>query len=273
MIIGQVRTSVLPLQDKRMDYSTKSNELGFLNIFQEVSTLVSMARDPQEVMDLVVTRLPALMDVDATTIRLLDEGTNTFRLGAAFGVSEEYLSRPTIDSKEVMDELRHGQPIVRTDLGNPDCYEDYMFVRREGIECAMSLPILYEEKVVGLLRLLVKSVRTFSDPEIVFAMSLAEQIGIAIIKTRMYHELQTQVKFLEELRRISQLMNSTLELESILSAMVENIPAIMRVKACTIRLLDPATNRLELVASSGLSRSVSFNRAAGRSCCHLRCHQ
>lgn len=240
-------------QDRCMNSSEDNKRLGFLGIFQEVTGLVSMAHDPQEVMDLVVQRLPGLMEVDAATIRLLDEGTNSFVLGAAFGVSEEYLSRPTIDSKEVMDELRHGQPIVRTDFNMPDSYEDYEFVRREGVLCTMSLPILYEEKVIGLLRLLVKDVREFSDPEIAFAMSLAEQVGIAIIKTRMYRELQTQVEFLEELRRISQLVNSTLELESILSAMVENLPSIMKVKACTIRLLDPATNRLELVAASGLS--------------------
>ncbi len=79
-----------------------------------------MVHDPQQVMDLVVRRLPGLMEVDAATIRLLDGGTNTFVLGAAWGVSDEYLSRTTIDSREVMaaDEGTHRQsgyrPIVRS---------------------------------------------------------------------------------------------------------------------------------------------------------------
>ena len=73
-----------------------------------------MVHDPQQVMDLVVRRLPELLEVDAATIRLLDSGTNTFVLGAACGVSDEYLSRTTIDSNEVMSALMKGQPTART---------------------------------------------------------------------------------------------------------------------------------------------------------------
>ena len=75
-----------------------------------------MARDPQEVMNLVVQRLPGLLEVDAATIRLLDEGTNSYILGAAYGVSEDYLSRSTIDSEEVMAELKLGHPTARSHL-------------------------------------------------------------------------------------------------------------------------------------------------------------
>ena len=88
----------------------------FLEVFQEVTRLISMVHDPQQVMDLVVERLPELLEVDAATIRLLDSGTNTFVLGAACGVSDEYLSRTTIDSKEVMAALMQGQPTARTDI-------------------------------------------------------------------------------------------------------------------------------------------------------------
>ncbi len=53
-----------------------------------------MVHDPQQVMDLVVRRLPELLEVDAATIRLLDNGTNTFVLGAACGVSESICPVP-----------------------------------------------------------------------------------------------------------------------------------------------------------------------------------
>ena len=46
----------------------------FLEIFQEITRLISMVHDPQQVMDLVTRRLPELLEVDAATIRLLDGG-------------------------------------------------------------------------------------------------------------------------------------------------------------------------------------------------------
>lgn len=237
-----------------MNCTGTHKEQGFLNVFQEVTRLISMAHAPQEVMDLVVQRLPGLLEVDAATIRLLDEGTDTFLLGAAYGVSDEYLSRATIDSQEVMEELKQGHPTARTHIDRICDHDSCEHIQREGVKSALSLPILYQEKVIGILRLLTREERKFPQHEIGFAMSLAEQVGIAINKTRMYREMENQVKFFQELRQISRLVNSTLDLDQILTTIVEKLPTIMGVKGCTIRLLHPATNRLELVAASGLSK-------------------
>lgn len=247
-----------------MSVPEQQKEGVFLDVFQEVTRLLSMAGDPQQVMDLVVRRLPELLEVDAATIRLLDEGTNSFVLGAAWGVSDEYLSRATIDSDEVMAKLRLGHPTARSDIDLICDHDSCEQVQREGVKSALSLPILYQEQVIGILRLLTRHARRFTDNEISFAMSLAEQVGIAISRTRLYQEMVTQVRFFEELRQISKLVHSTLDLELILSSIVKKLPAIMGVKACTIRLLQPATNRLELAAASGLSEEYlgrgSINR-------------
>jgi two-component system, NtrC family, sensor kinase len=247
-----------------MNGENRHKERGFLKVFQEVTRLISMIHDPQQVMDLVVRRLPELLEVDAATIRLLDSGTNTFVLGAACGVSDEYLSRATIDSKEVMSALMNGQPTAKTSIDQICDHDSCAYISREGVKSAMSLPILFKEQVIGLLRLLTKDTRQFSEAEISFAMSLAEQVGVAISNGRMFQEMATQVNFFRTLKEISRLVNSTLDLDLILKTIVDKLPGIMGVKGCTIRLLHPATNRLEIVAASGLSQEYlkrgSINR-------------
>ncbi len=247
-----------------MNAENRHKESDFLEVFQEVTRLISMVHDPQQVMDLVVRRLPELLEVDAATIRLLDGGTNTFVLGAACGVSDEYLSRTTIDSKEVMSALMQGEPTAKTDIDILCDHDSCASISREGVKSVLSLPIVFTGKVIGLLRLLTKDTRQFSESEIAFAMSLAEQVGVAISSGRMFQEMKTQVNFFSTLREISRLVNSTLDLDTILKTIVDKLPGIMGVKGCTIRLLHPATNRLELVAASGLSRQYlergSINR-------------
>jgi two-component system, NtrC family, sensor kinase len=237
-----------------MNKQSTRKESGYLEVFQEVTRLISTIHDPQRVMDLVVCRLPGLLEVDAATIRLYDAGTDSFVLGAAWGVSDEYLSRATIDTQEVMAALRRGKPIARSDVDTLCDHDSCSSISREGVKSAMSLPIIFKERVVGLLRLLTKDSRSFSDDEVGFAMSLAEQVGVAISNAGMFQEMVNQVEFFRALRQISRLVNSTLDLDQILSAIVNKLPGIMSVKGCTIRLLQPATNRLELVASSGVSR-------------------
>ncbi len=238
-----------------MEQIVRHKERDFLEVFQEVTRLISMVHDPQQVMDLVVKRLPGLLEVDAATIRLLDKGTNTFVLGAACGVSDEYLSRTIIDSKEVMAALMQGQPTARTGIDTICDHDSCAYISREGVKSAMSLPIMFKGQVIGLLRLLTKDTRQFTEAEIAFAMSLAEQVGMAIANGRMFQEMENQVHFFRELREISRLVNSTLDLEGILKTIVDKLPTVMGVKGCTIRLLHPATNRLELAAASGVSRA------------------
>jgi PAS domain S-box-containing protein len=236
-----------------MATENRQKEGDFLKVFQEVTRLISMVHDPQQVMDLVVMRLPELLEVDAATIRLLDSGTGTFVLGAACGVSDEYLSRSTIDSNEVMSALLKGLPIARTDIDLFCTHDSCSYISREGVKSAMSLPILFKGQVMGLLRLLTKNTRQFSEAEIALAMSLAEQVGIAISNGHLFQEMENQVNFFRELREISRLVNSTLDLDLILNTIVDKLPRIIGVKGCSIRLLHPATNRLELAAASGLS--------------------
>lgn len=231
----------------------QEKERGYLEIFQEVARLISMVLDPQQVMDLVVRRLPELLEVDAATIRLLDGGTNTFVLGAAHGLSGEYLSRGVIDTRDTMDMLMKGKPVAKTgvDADPEDRFSDE--AAREGIQSVLSLPIIFQEHIIGIMRLLTRKPRTFTAREISFAMTLAEQIGVAISNGRLFKEMENQVDFLKEVHAISRLVNSTLDLNVILQTIVDKLPAIMGMKACTIRLLQPETNQLELAAASGLS--------------------
>jgi two-component system NtrC family sensor kinase len=263
-----------------MEISQQNKELEYLDVFQEITRLISTVYDPQTLMDLVVRRLPELLEVDAASIRLLDRGSNIFVIGAAFGLSEEYLSRATIDTEEVMSQLMNGHPAARSDLSLKHDEQNCEYFKREGIKSSLSLPILHKDQVVGLIRLLTKEKRGFASHEISFAMSLAQQVGIGISNSRMYKEMQDQVEFLKELREISQLVNSTLDFDQIINAIVKKLPLVMNVKACTIRLLQPATNRLELVAASGLSKEylergsisrgrLDFQGSRGRGCCRL----
>ncbi|HBG21327.1 MAG TPA: hypothetical protein DDY32_19185, partial [Desulfobulbaceae bacterium] len=47
----------------------------YLQVFQQVTKMVSTVRDPRRVMENIVQSLPELLAIDACTIRLLDGDT------------------------------------------------------------------------------------------------------------------------------------------------------------------------------------------------------
>jgi PAS domain S-box-containing protein len=238
-----------------VELSAQTKEQGFLKVFQKVARLISMVLDHQQVMDTIVRSLPELLDIDACTIRLFDTETNTFVLGASHGLSLEYLSRQSIDTEETMEMIKSGYPVAKVDLDEDPTYSDRQAAAREGIKSVLTLPILFQDSIIGIMRLLTKSKRLFSAEEISFSMALAEQVGVAISNGRMFKEMVNQVDFMTEVQKISRLVNSTLDLDSVLDTIVQRVPLSMETKGCTIRLLNSQTNQLELVASYGVSES------------------
>jgi GAF domain-containing protein len=107
--------------------------------------------------------------------------------------------------------------------------------------------------VIGVLRLLTGWPRNFTHEEIAFAASLAEQCGTAIENARMYERQYREVRYLKTMEEISKMISSTLDINKVLDMIVKKIPAIMKTKAATIRLLDSSGRKLELVAAYGLS--------------------
>ncbi len=234
---------------------TQAREQRFLKVYQKVTRLISMVMDHQQVMDTIVRMLPEELDVDACSIRLLEGSTNTFVLGSAHGLSMEYLSRTSIDTDETMEMIKSGFPVAKTDLDEDITYNDREAAAREGIKSVLTLPILFQDSIIGIMRLLTRENRVFTSGEISFSMALAEQVGLAISNSRMFKEMENQVDFMNEVQEISKLVNSTLDQDEILQTIVERLPASMQAKGCTIRLLNPQNNYLELVAANGLSET------------------
>ena len=231
----------------------QSKEQQFLEIFQKVIRLTSTVYDHQEVMDTIVQALPVLLDIDACTIRLHDASIGTFVLGAAHGVSMEYLSREAIDTEETLNMVRSGHPVYSAHVDQDPLLPFHEEASREGIKSVLTLPIAFQEEVIGIMRLLSRSGRRYAEEERAFALALAEQVGIAISHGRMFMEMAAQLRFLHEIQGISTLVNSTLDLKAVLDGLVERVVRTMRAKGCTLRLLDAQTGHLSLAAAYGVS--------------------
>jgi len=166
-----------------------SREREYLEIFQAVTKTISSTLNVNEVLDMIVRMIPAVMRLKAATIRLLDEKGTSLVLAAAHGLSERYLSRGPVDTEENIREALNEKPVAIYDAMTDDRITYKKETEEEGIKSVLTLPITARGKVIGILRLLTNVHRTFSQDEIDFTVALAEQCGIAIENARMYEKL------------------------------------------------------------------------------------
>jgi GAF domain-containing protein len=241
--------------ESRMKKMVAENKTAFLNLFIEVTKAITSSLDPDEVFELIARKIPEILNVDAATIRLLDESGKNLALRASHGLSRDYLERGTIDAEEPVFKALRGEPILIEDAENDPRIDYPEATKREGINNILVIPIPIRGNISGILRLLAKRPRTYSDQEIGFMTALAEQCGIAIENARIFKEQQIQLSFFKAIHQIGKMINSTNDLDEILDLIVERLPAVMHHKAATIRLIAEGENKLELKAAHGLSKA------------------
>ncbi len=228
-------------------------EKEYLRVYQQVTKMISSSLNPEEVLNMIVRILPQVMDLKAATIRLLDETGTRLDLVAAYGLSEKYLSRGPVDMELNIREALQEKPVAIYDVTTDPRVYYRKEAEEEGIKSMLTLPIVARNKVIGILRLLTDRPRQFSQQDVDFAASLAEQCGTAIDNARMYERKYRETVYLNALLEISKAISSTLTIQDILDLIVRKIVETMQADAVTIRLLDPDKKRLELVSSYGLS--------------------
>ncbi len=245
--------AAIAIMNARMFEKSVSKEREYLNVFQTVTDAVSGTLDVDEVLGLIVKKIPEVLHLKGATIRLLDEKGTELKLVAAHGLSKKYLNKGPVDKEENIRAALNESPVAISDAATDPRIRYKKEAEEEGIKSMLTLPIIARGKVIGVLRLLTGHPRHFSNEEIDFAASLAKQCGAAIENARLYEGQYREIKYLKTIQEVSRAISSTLNVRQVLDMIVQKIPQIMNTKAATIRLLDESGKKLELAASHGLS--------------------
>jgi C4-dicarboxylate-specific signal transduction histidine kinase len=125
----------------------------------------------------------------------------------------------------------------------------------------LAIPMLKDGDVIGAFTVYRKEVRPFSEKQIALITGFASQAVIAIEITRLLNELRQRtdelgrsVEELHGLGEVSQAVNSTLDLETVLSTIVAKAVQLSGTEAGAIYVYDGA--RLHLRATYGMDEEM-----------------
>ena len=170
-------------------FKEQQAQLNYFKAMCEIGKAINATYELNKILDLIVTRLPVVMNLKAATIRLIEEHKGKLELKAAYGLSQTYLERGPLDEELATYYVRQGEPIMIPDA-KKDIHTIYhKAAESEGISSILAVPISVQGEIIGILRLLTAEVRYFSDAEINFSMAVAEQGGIAIQRAIDYGKM------------------------------------------------------------------------------------
>ena len=223
--------------------------------------------DLQPVLDTLTESAARLCEADIAAITRQEE--KTYYYATTYG----YPSELNDYFKSVPHEPGRGSVIGRTILLGKtihvtDVLADAEYTmaetaRKAELRTALGVPLLREGNPIGVILLGRHAVRPFSEKQIDLITTFADQAVIAIENVRLFEEVQARTRELarsvEELKalgEVSQAVNSTLDLETVLTTIVGRSVDLSHTDAGAIYVFDEVRKEFRLHATYGMSEAM-----------------
>ncbi len=148
----------------------------------ESDNLVIMAENLSQI-------LVGTLEIKGCTVFVLNQHEKELEILTSFGLSSHYLGKGPVLCNSSISETLSGKPVVITDVNATDQLQYPDRVLEEGIGSIVSVPILFSQKMVGVLRLYHHQKWDISKGDIESLMILAEIIGLAMTYTELKNVL------------------------------------------------------------------------------------
>ena len=219
--------------------------------------------DLQTVLDTLVESAARLCEAERAFIYRFDG--ELLRMAAAHNVSEPHREfgernpiRPGRNTVAARAALERRTVHIEDVQADPE----YTYAAREFAPhgSLLGVPMLRGGELLGVIILIMGEVRPFTDKQIELVTTFADQAVIAIENVRLFDEVQARTSDLarsvEELRglgEVTQAVNSTLDLQTVLDTIVAKATQLSGTEAGVIYVFDEANRRFELRATYGMT--------------------
>lgn len=161
-----------------------------IEIFKVVFRAIAQS-DNLEIMTNHLTQLlVGALEIKGCTIFALNPESDELEVLASFGLSINYLNKGPIFSTKSIGATKKGEPVIIKDVHNTDLLQYPDSALEESIGAIVSLPIKFYGRTTGELRLYHNEVWEISDRDIDSLLVLAENIGLAMMYTRLLNVLK-----------------------------------------------------------------------------------
>ena len=224
----------------------------YFKTFCKVSKAFGSTFSKQELLELVVVSAVETMNAKAACLFMADEKTDAFVPVAQTGLSENYLHTRPSNACKIVETIIKGGHLYIPDATSDPRVENHDMKKAEGIASILDVPVIVQDKAIGILALYTAKLRTFDQEEIDFMTALAEQGGRAIEYARLLDRTRKNSRLLLELIAS---INSSLDIRNILHSLTAETCKALGMKAVSIRLINEDSGTLDLITTYGLSET------------------
>ena len=214
----------------------------------EVSRAIHSTLESTEALRLIVREAVLLMGASSGSLALVNPTTGLLEIAASEGLPEDASTMSLRPNEGITGWVaHHGEPLR---IGDVSADERYISARPE-VRSELAVPLFIEEDVRAVLNVDAGSVDAFSETDQKLLEELARHATQVIVNTWQYEQHRQRAELLRSLVSVGQTINSNLHLDEVLESITREAAGLGRVKMCSLQLLDPSEEWLEMRAQFG----------------------
>jgi GAF domain-containing protein len=173
-----------------------------MDIYKVVTRAIAASDNLEDMATQLTQLLVGTLGIKGSTIFVLNPATEELEALASFGLSINYMNKGPILIKKSLDHQLRGEPIIIQNVTKSDRLQYPEDAQKEGIRAIVSLPIHLHDKLIGVLRLYHYEQWDVSERDLDSLMVFAENIGLALMYTRLLQALKSVKETVDEVHPV-----------------------------------------------------------------------
>jgi len=198
-------------------YQREHARLQLSNTLREIARIVSSTLDPQQVLTLIFEQLEKVVTYHRATVSLLEDEMLTLMAGRdKLGDAIKPFTYPARKYPLNTEALISKQPVLVPDVSKDERWHPSPTM--QAIRSIILAPLLVQDHPIGLLAVSRTDDIPYTSEDARTVFAFANQVAISMHNAQLYARMQERNQRLSLLHAISQAVNSTLDLHTLLTA-------------------------------------------------------
>lgn len=210
--------------------------------------------DLRESLQILLDEVVRLMDSNSGSICLINPTSGFLEIEATCGLPRHANQFRLRLGEGITGEVARSGRTMRID----DVSKERRYVPlRDGVSSELAVPLRVGGDVRGVINVDSDRLNAFSLEQQTLLEELASLASPAIRNTWLYESARQRAGLLESLLKVGQLINSTLSVDDALTVITREARVLMRAKMCSLMMVDPSGEWLDLRAHDGAGKAYA----------------
>jgi len=229
-------------------------KLDYFTTLYKVSSSVSTTLNVSKLFDMILHQVQEVMNVENCSIMAYDPVKKHLTLDAAIGIPQKFVGNVTVQLGEGISGwvAQNRQPVLIKDITKDPRFSGRSSRFDYKTRSALSAPIIHNNTFLGVLNVNNKrSGGIFTEDDLNLLLGISGQISQAIANANMHERTEQQVAELSLVQELGKAVNSSLDLDSVLTYFIDMTSRITEADRSTLMLFDETSGELYVQAYRG----------------------